>query len=445
MKPPPIRWADGPGGKIGYQVLGDGPLDLVFVQPGRSNLDVQWEHLPLERFFLRLASFSRLMLINFRGFGLADPVRGGDPHPIEDSMDDLNAVLDAVGSNTTAILGMETAGVVPILFAATFPGRVRALALVNACATLRRREDYPTGIPDKAMDRFALQVEATWGTGETLDWLAPEMATNDHFREWFARLERSSVAPSMVQEGWRQAANCDVRSVLGLVRTPTLVISHEGHPFIRPGHGRYLAEHLANARYVERPGFWGLYWIHDSDWVLDEVETFLTGTKAQPVLDDRVLSTVLFTDIVGSTERAVGLGDRRWHRLLDEHDDLMRREVERFEGHVVELSGDGLLVTFPRPAKAIRCAVALTEAIRTLGLEVRAGLHTGEIELRGDRVAGIAVHIAARVTAQAGAGEVLVSSAVPPLVAGSGLEFDDRGTRDLKGVPGEWRLYAVKA
>ena len=237
----------------------------------------------------------------------------------------------------------------------------------------------------------------------------------------------------------------DVRGVLPSVKAPTLVISHTEVPWIRLGHGRYLAEHIPNARYVERAGFWGgVFWMEDVDWVLDEVQSFLTGTKSATSLDDRVLATILFTDIVGSTERAVEVGDRRWRELLDEHDEITRREIERFRGHHVKSTGDGVLATFDGPARAIRCALALRDAVRSLGIDIRTGLHTGEIEVRGEDVAGIAVVIGARVMAEARLGEVLLSGAVPPLVAGSGLEFEDRGVRPLKGVPGEWRLFAVR-
>jgi class 3 adenylate cyclase len=274
--------------------------------------------------------------------------------------------------------------------------------------------------------------------------LAPEIADDLRLSDWYARLERSSMSPTNYQYVLKVVGAADLRGILPTIKAPVLVISHAGHPYLRLGHGRYLAEHLPNARYVERPGFWGVPWLHDVDWTLDEVQSFFTGTRGTPDLDDRVLATVLFTDIVGSTRRAAEIGDKRWRVLLDEHDVLTRREIDRFRGRWVKSTGDGLLATFDGPARATRCALALVETVRPLGIEVRAGLHAGEVELRDDDVGGIAVHIAERVMAEATAGEVLVSHSIPPLVAGSEIEFDDRGVRELKGVPGEWKLFAVR-
>jgi len=427
--------------------VGDAPIDLVFVTHMRNNLDVVWEHPPLERYFRRLASFSRLILFNQRGSGISDPIPLGAPATFEEFMMDLRWVLDAVGSERAAFLATEVGGMPAALFAATFPERTLALALVDCMAMLRRAEDYPWGFTQDALERFTAVFVATWGTGESLGVIAPELAEDERFRDWFARLERLSMSPTPLETMWRRIASTfDVRGILPSIKAPTLVISHAEQPWIRLGHGRYLAEHIPNARYVERPGFAGpLFWIHDVDWTLDEVQAFLTGSRSAPSLDDRVLATVLFTDIVGSTERAAEIGDQRWRWLLDEHDALVRREIERFRGRPVKSTGDGFLATFDGPARAIRCAVALGPALGPLGIQVRAGLHTGEVELRVEDIGGIAVHIAARVMAEASAGEVLVSGAVPPLVAGSGLRFADRGTHALHGVPGEWRLFAVEA
>ena len=445
MEPPRIEWAEGPDGKMAYQVIGDGPVDVVLVPGPRSNIDVLWEQPQVERYLRRLASFSRLILPNLRGVGLSDPIPLGAPPTTEEWASDLRWILDAAGSDTTALINMEGAGSLGMLFAATFPDRTRALVLLNSYAMLRRDDDYPWGFPPHAYERFIRILVREWGTGQVLRVIAPELADDANYRAWFARLERSSAGPSTIALLSHVLGELDLRGVLPTIRAPTLIISHAGMPYLRVGHGRYLAEHIPNARYVERPGFWGLPWVHDVDWTLDEIQAFLTGTRGTPELDDRVLATVLFTDIVGSTEHAAELGDRRWRALLDDHDGLVRREVDRFRGRTVNFTGDGFLATFDGPARAIRCAVALSEALPKLGIEVRTGLHTGEVEQRGDDVGGIAVHIGARVMAEAGAGEVLVSGAVPPLVAGSGLEFDDRGSHELKGVPGEWRLYAVKS
>jgi class 3 adenylate cyclase len=442
MKPPPVEFAPSPGGHIAYQVLGDGPIDLLF-HAGPRNLEIIWENPALERFLRRLASFSRLFLVNYRGMGLSDPIPFGAPPTQEEWASDWLWVMDAAGSERAAMMAAGEGGGSLPLFAATHPERTQALALVDCFATLRRSDDYPWGFPDESLEHFMKMFAEQYGTGANLRVTAPELVDDERFREWFARLERLSMSRATATLSGRVMTSWDTRGILSSIKAPTLVISHAGNNWIRPEHGRYLAEHIPNARYVERPGFWGLFWIHDVDWVLDEVETFLTGAKSVPSLDDRVLATVLFTDIVGSTELASAMGDQRWHWLLDEHDTIMAREIERYRGRTVKSTGDGYLATFDGPARAIRCAHAINEAVAPLGIQLRAGLHTGEIELRGEDVGGIAVHIAARVMSEAGPGEVLVSGAVPPLLAGSGIEFDDRGIRMLKGVLGEWRLYAA--
>lgn len=446
MKPPEVRWAKTPDGvHIAYQLVGDGPIDLAFCSPTNPNLDVLWEDPAQERFFRRFASFSRLILYNQRGSGISDPAPRGNT-AVEELVTDLRSVLDAAGSERVALLGVEAGGIVASFLAATSPERISALVLLNGFATWHRHEDYPWGFPESALERFIEYSIASYGTGENLRWVAPELYGEERFRESYARLDRVSHSPATLEPLMRSTVgNFDSRGVLSAIRAPTLVISHQRHPFLRLGHGRYVADHVPDARYVERDAFWGIYWIHDVDWVLDEIQAFLTGTRGATHLDDRVLATVLFTDIVGSTERAAALGDRRWRHLLDEHDTLVHRQIESFRGRALKSTGDGVMATFDGPARAIRCAVAINEAVRSLGLEVRTGLHTGEVEQRGEDVGGIAVHIAARVMAEAGANEVLVSGAVPPLVAGSGLEFDDRGSRQLKGVPGEWLLFAVKS
>jgi class 3 adenylate cyclase len=328
--------------------------------------------------------------------------------------------------------------------AATFPQRTVALALVDCFATMRRFDDYPWGFPPDALEKRDAAALASWGSAPGLRILAPGLADDERFRDWWARSQRGYMSQSMMAVAQRIMSGTDLRGILSSIEAPTLVISHTEHPWLRLGHGKYLAEHIPGARYIERQGFSGIEWLDDADWTLDEVQSFFTGTRGESGIDDRVLATILFTDIVGSTERAAEIGDQRWRYLLDEHDRITRREIERFRGRLVKSTGDGLLATFDGPARAIRCARALADAVRPLGIEVRTGLHTGEIELRDDDVGGIAVHIAARVMGEAGAGEVLVSGAVPPLVAGAEIDFEDRGERVLKGVPGAWRLFAVK-
>lgn len=447
MKPPPIQWTRTPDDvKLAYQIVGNGPIDVIFCSPNQPNLDILWEEPGLERFFGRIASFARLIIYNQRGSGISGGAVGRSANYVEDQATDLQAILDAAGSHQAALFSIESGGFPAMLFAATTPGRIRAMVLVNPIASFRRHSDYPWGFPDEALERFVDATVSAWGTGEILSAIAPELYTNDRFRESYARFERLSNSPDIMESFVRYSVTSfDVRGILGTIQTPTLVISHTQHPFIRLGHGRYVAEHIPGARYLERDRFWGLYSEHDVDWVLDETKAFLTGIRGGVHLDDRVLATVLFTDIVSSTERAAQLGDAAWRRLLDEHDRLTRHQIELFRGRALKSTGDGVMATFDGPARAIRCAAAVREAVSTLGIEIRTGLHTGEVEQRGEDVGGIAVHIGARVMAEAGANEILVSSAVPPLVAGSGLEFEDRGVRALKGVPGEWRLYSVKA
>jgi class 3 adenylate cyclase/pimeloyl-ACP methyl ester carboxylesterase len=445
MKAPRVHYADSPDGKIAYQIVGTGPMDLVWASDTRwTNLDVVWEQPQFERYLRRLASFSRLILYNPRGTGLSDPIPVGIPPTVEEWCMDFRWILDAAQSERAAVLATDGGGTIALMSGASFPERIQSVALVDCYATLGRQDDYPWGMPQVALDGLLGSMVDLWGTGQSLRLVAPELADDERFREWYARLERGAASPSSVDYFRANNAVLDFRGVLPSINAPTLVVSHTAHAFVRLGHGRYLADHLPNARYIERPGFAGLPWIHDVDGTLDEVQRFFTGTKGVPDLDDRVLATVLFADIVGSTTRAAEIGDQKWRALLDEHDNLSRREIDRFRGRFIKSTGDGFLATFDGPARAIRCAIALSESIRTLGIEVRAGLHTGEIELRDQDVGGIAIHIAERVMGEAGAGEVFVSGAIPPLVAGSGIDFDDLGQRALKGVPGEWRLYSVK-
>jgi class 3 adenylate cyclase len=446
VKPPKVHYAKGPEGRVAYQVLGDGPVDLVFVPfIGRNNLDVIWEHPSLERYLRRLASFSRLILLNVRGTGLSDRFPHAGSMGPEHFTTDIRTVLDDVASERCALFAVESSSPGPILFAATFPERTQALVLLNAIPTMLRRDYYPWGMPDHVYKRFVDLMVDNWGTGRNLDFMAPDVAGDERFRQWFAKLERVSASPGALEGAYDVYAAWDVRGILEAINVPTLVIAHTDVHWIRIGHGRHLAEHIPGAKYIERDAPWGgIFWLQDADWTLDEIQAFLTGTRGGPTVEDRVLATVLFTDIVDSTKRASELGDQKWRTLLDEHDIVVRREIDRFRGRPVKSTGDGFLATFDGPARAIRCALSMRDAVRELGIDIRTGLHTGEVELRGEDVGGIAVHIGARVMAEAGANEVLVSGSIPPLVAGSGLEFTDCGTRDLKGVPGKWKLYAVK-
>jgi class 3 adenylate cyclase len=448
MTAPSTRYVATPAGKIAYQVIGDGPIDLVFCPSWITNLDVMWEEPSMERFLRRLASFSRLLLFDKRGSGLSDPIPLGAPPTLEESAMDLRFVLDEVGSEHAAILAIEQGCWIGILFAAAFPSHTSALVLVDPFVRMLRSDAYPWGMPSATLQRFVEGTIDRWGTGGDLDFIAPELAGDLRFRSWYSRLERASMSPGTYEtlaSIYFLDETLDLTDVLPTVRVGTMVISHRGHAWIRPEHGSYIAERIQGARYVERPDRYGLYWKHDVSGVLEAVEEFLTGSRRTPPSDDRVLATVLFTDIVDSTRQAAALGDERWRDLLDAHDSIMRRAIGEARGRIVKSTGDGVLATFDGPARAIRCAVDIRADIAGLGIELRSGLHTGEIEVRDDDVGGIAVHIGARVAATAAAGEILVSSTVKDLVAGSGIEFVERGRQELKGIPGEWSLFVVSA
>lgn len=440
---PRVEYADSPDGQIAYQVLGHGPLDLVCMPGPRHNLDIIWEHPAFVRYMRRLASFSRVILLNARGTGLSDPLPIGTPPAFDEWVADLRWVLDAIGSDKAAIMGAEANGFWAMMFAATFPERTHALILIDAYATLRRFDDYPAGMPADVLERFLEGLASGWATGNTLQALAPEMLSDERFVAWWCRLERTMLSPLSFRQVSEIISHLDLRGVLSSVQAPTLAVAHTDS-WIRTDHSKYLTRQIRDARYVEREGFWGVPWLHDVDGTIDEVQSFLTGAPGTPDLEDRVLATVLFVDIVGSTEEAARLGDKRWRDKLDDFESVVGQQIDRFRGRRIKSTGDGFLSTFEGPARAIRCAAAIREALNKLGIEVYTGLHTGEIELRGEDIGGIAVAIAARVQAQAAPGEIVVSHAVPPLVAGSEIQFQDKGQIRLKGVPGDWRLFRVE-
>jgi pimeloyl-ACP methyl ester carboxylesterase len=435
------RYAKSGDVHIAYQVVGQGDLDLLLVPGWVSHLESAWEHPALARFLKRLASFVRLILIDRRGTGLSDRI--AEVPSLEERMDDVRAVMDAAGSEQAALFGVSEGGPMCIMFAATYPQRTTSLVLFGTAARIMRSPDYPIGIPADAFDEFAEKIAAEWGTGVSIDIFAPSVAHDGAFRRAWARIERFSASPAGIKTLMRMLYETDVRHVLPSVRVPTLVVQREGDFAMRVEGARYIADHIPGARYVELPGADHFPWVGDGDTVLDEVEEFLTGTRATRDVD-RVLTTILFTDIAASTARAASMGDQLWRDLLVSHDALVRRELARFRGREVKQVGDGFLATFDGPARGIRCARAIRDAVRALGIEIRAGLHTGECEYVGDDVGGIAVHIGARVSASAEPGEVLVSGTVKDLVAGSGIRFADRGAHQLRGVPGEWRLFAVE-
>jgi class 3 adenylate cyclase len=426
---------------IAYQVVGEGP-PLVVSDQWFGNVDGQWEFPPLENLLRRLGSFSRLVLFDKRGTGASDPVALSSLPTLEEWMDDLRAVLDDAGIDRAALLCGVGAAHMGILFAATYPERTSALVLVNGYARISRTPDYPWGRTAEQIREYVEWIRGRWGTAGLLELLAPTVAADEEVRRLYARYERQAASPGAAGALTSMRYETDLRPVLPALQVPTLVM-HRAHIVrIPPEHGRYLAEHIPGAKYVEVPGTDAFLWAGDPEPILGEVEEFLTGTRQVPE-SDRVLATVLFTDIVESTKRAAELGDAAWKELLEKHDDLVRAELRRFRGREVDTAGDGFLATFDGPARAIRCAQAVVDAVAGLGLEVRAGLHTGEVELAGERVRGIAVHIGARVAALAAPGEVLVTRTVKDLVAGSGIEFQDRGTRSLKGVPEEWQIYVA--
>jgi class 3 adenylate cyclase/pimeloyl-ACP methyl ester carboxylesterase len=442
VQPPETHYARSGDVHIAYQVLGDGPLDLVYVPEFWNSIEAQWEEPGFERYLRRLASFSRLICFDQRGSGMSDPVAIAEISTLEGWIDDVRAVMEDAGSARAALLGSGGGGMMSCVFAATHPEQTYALVLVNSFSRLTRDEDHPWGTSPEHEDRVIWEMHHGWGRGVLLELLGPSVVGDPNFRQWWAHYQRLGCSPGTVLAIRRMLQRSDVREVLPSIRVPTLVVHRRDNRAVEVGQGSYLAEHIAGSKYVEVPGVDYFPFVGNSDAILDEVEEFLTGVRGG-AKESRVLATVLFTDIVGSTERAAELGDRRWRDLLQTHYELIRHHLAQFRGREVDTAGDGFLATFDGPARAINAAVAIRDANRELGLEIRAGLHTGEIELAGDDIRGIAVHIGARVSAAAGPGEVLASSTVKDLVAGSGIEFQDRGTHELKGVPGEWRLFAV--
>jgi pimeloyl-ACP methyl ester carboxylesterase len=437
--PPETLYAKSGDLNIAYQVVGDGPFDLVYVPGWVSNIDLAWEKPKPARFLERLASFSRLILFDKRGTGMSDRVSNDRLPTLEQRMDDVRAVLDAVGSENAALLGHSEGSSMSVLFAATYPDRSRALVLVGAFAKRLRTDDYPWAPTLEERLATIEEVERNWGAGFDLTDYAP--GEDPDLLEWYSTCLRRSASPGAAAALLRMNSQIDTRHILPTIRVPTLVLARTGDRDVTVDEGRWIASQIPAARFVELSGDEHLLWAGDQDGLLAEIEEFLTGTRSAPD-HDRVLSTVLFTDIVGSTERARDLGDRGWHEVLDEHHTRIRGVLEKYRGREVDTAGDGFFASFDGPARAIRAACAMREGVQPLGIEIRAGLHTGECELMRDKIGGIAVHIGARVAAAAEPGEVLVSSTVKDLVAGSGIVFADRGERELQGV-GSWHLYCV--
>jgi class 3 adenylate cyclase len=442
---PKTRYARSGDVNIAYQVVGEGPIDLVYVPGWVSNIETAWEDPHVSRFLERLASFSRLILFDKRGTGLSDRVSISELPTLEQRMDDVRAVMDAADSERAALFGASEGGVMCTLFAATYPDRTAALVIYGSYAKGTATAEYPHGLAEQeGIEEFIGALTEVWDdAGGLLNIWAPSASDDPVTQAAFGRYLRTGASPSAVVALTRMNAAVDIRPILPVIAVPTLVIHRSEDMIVPVEAGRDLAAKIQGAKYVELPGEDHLWFHGDTDAILGEVEEFLTGTRAAEIVD-RILATVMFTDIVDSTRKAAELGDRRWRDLLARHDTLMRRELERHRGREVKTLGDGFLATFDGPARAIRCACSARDAMRALGVEVRAGLHTGECELIGDDLGGIAVNIGARVGSVAGPGEVLVSRTVTDLVAGSGIEFTERGAHSLKGVPGEWQLYAVK-
>jgi class 3 adenylate cyclase len=438
------RYARSGDVNIAYQVVGEGAFDLIWVPGWISNVEESWEVPEYAHFLRRLASFSRLILFDKRGTGLSDRVSIENLPGLEQRIDDVRAVLEAAESERAALFGASEGGPLSTFFAATYPERVRALVLAAVYAKRVWSPDYPWAPTPEQRERENAVLEREWGGEMDVSLLAPSAVGDPALMRRIATFFRRSASPGAAVALNRMNTEMDTRSVLPAIAAPTLVLCRDGDLEVSAEENRWIASQIPGARYVELPGADHLPWVGDSDALLDEVEEFLTGIRPRPE-PDRVLVTVLFTDIVGSTAKAAALGDRRWRELLEQHHRLVRRELVRFGGREIDTAGDGFLASFDGPARAVRCACAIGETVKELGLDVRAGLHTGECELVDGKVRGIAVHIGARVANEAHAGEVLVSSTVKDLVAGSGLRFTERGVTELKGVPGEWRLYAVES
>ena len=440
---PETRYARGSDGvHIAFQVTGDGPLDVVLVPGFVSHVELAWEMPFTSSMLRRVGSFARVARFDKRGTGLSDRTVGIPT--LEQRMDDVRAVMDAAGMERAVLWGISEGGPMCILFAATYPDRTTALVLQGSFARIAQAPDQPFGYPPDAVGPITAAFEEQWGTGAVLANFFPSAADDPTMRERFARYERNGASPSAMTAIIEMVAAIDVRAILPSITVPRLVVHSVGDPMMAVEHGRYMAAHIPGARYLEMADDDHLTIREDDPGPMGDIQEFLTGHRPHPN-PDRVLATVLFTDIVDSTRLASDLGDHQWRNLLDRHDQVLRRELERFRGREVNTTGDGFLAAFDGPARAVQCAVAATEAVRPLGLELRAGVHTGECEQRGDDLGGIAVHIGARICSIAAPRQVLVSRTVTDLVAGSGLQFADLGEFELKGVPGTWPLFAAAA
>ena len=437
---PTTRYVKSDDVHVAYQVLGEGPLDLLLVPGFVSHIEAAWQSPETAAFIRRLASFCRLILFDKRGTGMSD--RGSQIFTLEQRMHDVRAILDEIGSERAALFGVSEGGPMSLLYAATYPERTSALILYGSYAKRSWAPDYPFGWKDEQWDRVLGNMEHNWGTpqGTNIAMWAPSLMDKPNAAEKLASYFRAAASPGAAAAIMKMNREIDVRNVLPAIRTPTMILHRTADRVSEIGHARYMAQHIPDAKLIELPGIDHVYWIDGGAAILDHVEQFLTGRR-QARQSERVLATVLFVDIVSSTERAAKLGDNPWRKLLENFYLKVRDVLLQYRGREINTSGDGFLAAFDGPARAVRCAGAIRDAVHSLGLEVRCGLHTGECEIVGADLAGIAVHIGARVAHLAGPGEVLVSQTVRDLVAGSGLAFEARGTHVLKGVPSEWHLF----
>ena len=426
---------------IAYQVVGDGPRDLVYVPGWVSNVELMWDDPVLASVWRRLSTFARVILFDKRGTGLSDPVPQSQLPGLEERMDDVRAVMDAAGSDRATLLGHSEGGNMSCVFAATFPERTEGLILLGSYAKRIWSEDYPWAPTEEERQQEIEKIERTWGDPDSIpSYMLGTRSDDEAFREWLARYLALGASPKAASRLLRMNTMMDTRNVLPLINTPTLCIYRTDDEDVNVEEGRWIASQIPDAKFVELPGHAHLFWADDPTPVVDEIEEFMTGHR-ESARPERVLSTVLFTDIVQSTDHAAEIGDRTWRTLLERHNQVVRSELQRWRGQERGTAGDGFIATFDGPARAVRAAKSICEAVRTLGLEIRAGVHTGEVELMGDDVAGLAVHIASRIADLAGPGEVLVSRTVKDLVVGSDLAFEERGSHDLKGIADTWEIY----
>lgn len=443
MNLPKTEYAKSGDVHIAYQVIGTGLVDLILVPGWVSNIELAWENLEYSRFMQRLASFSRLIIFDKRGTGLSDRVNESVLPDLEHRMDDVRAVMKAADSDRAALMGVSEGGSMSLLFAATYPKQTIALITAGVFASRIWSQDYPWApTPEQRQQWFDL-IEKDWGGEVDLDVIAPSIADDPQFGKWWSAYLRRSASPAAALTLGKMNTQIDVRDVLSSIQVPTLVLHRVGDKDVNIEEARYIASRIPGAKLVELPGKDHLVFVGDTRTLLDEVEEFLTGTRPTSK-GERLLATILFTDIVSSTRHVIDLGDQSWHSLLERHNNLVRSEVSRFSGKEIETAGDSFLITFDGPARAIRCACAIRDAVKQLGIEISAGLHTGEIELLDEKVGGIGVHIASRVLEKASPNEVLVSRTVKDLISGSGINLIEKGVYSLKGIPDEWRLFAAE-